>query len=84
MRPESLRDSVCTGLEWIYINVYGRITMVEDHKKSESEGESENKSLWRAIEDLQKRVRMLESEIMALQRGDNTGFRHPDDGGWFD
>ena len=58
--------------------------MVEDHKKSESEGESENKSLWRAIEDLQKRVRMLESEIMALQRGDNTGFRHPDDGGWFD
>ena len=63
-------------------------SMVEDHKKNESEGESEgeseHKSLWGAIEQLQKRVRTLESEIIALQRGDNTGFRHPDDGGWFD
>ena len=62
--------------------------MVEDHKKSESEvkvnREMDILPLERALISLTKRVEALESEIMALQRGDNTGFRHPDDGGWFD
>ena len=58
--------------------------MVEDHKKSESEDESEQKSIWRAIERLQKRVREMEGELEALQRGDHTGFRHENDGGYFD
>ena len=53
-------------------------------KVNESESESENKSVWRAIERLQKRVRELEGEVEALQRGDSTGFKHQNDGGWFD
>ena len=53
-------------------------------KKSESNSESENNSVWRAIERLQKRVRELEGEVEALQRGDSTGFRHENDGGYFD
>ena len=53
-------------------------------KKSESNSESENNSVWRAIERLQKRVRELEGEVESLQRGDNTGFRHENDGGYFD
>ncbi len=62
--------------------------MVEAMKKSESEDESE-KIQW--MHDLEERVqrleRMLEAaieEINALQRGDNTGFKHQNDGGWFD
>ncbi len=62
--------------------------MVEDHKKSESEDESE-KIQW--MHDLEERVQRLEKmleaaieEINALQRGDNTGFKHQNDGGWFD
>ena len=61
-------------------------------KKSESDSESKD---WKAIiafvdwqkqviEDLVGRVRHLEVEILALQRGDNTGFRHENDGGYFD
>ena len=53
-------------------------------KKSESNSESENNSVWRAIERLQKMVRELEGEVEALQRGNNTGFRHENDGGYFD
>lgn len=53
-------------------------------KKSESNSESEHNSIWKAIERLQKRVRELEGEVEALQRGDNTGFRHENDGGYFD
>jgi hypothetical protein len=49
-----------------------------------NESGSESESLWRAIEKLQKRVRELEGEVEALQRGDNTGFRHENDGGYFD
>ena len=63
--------------------------MEKDHKKSKSESESE--SIWRAIEKLQRRVRdlegyqlELEGEVEALQRGDSTGFKHQNDGGWFD
>ncbi len=62
--------------------------MVEDHKKSESEDKSE-KIQW--MHDLEERVqrieRMLEAaieEINAMQRGDNTGLKHQNDGGWFD
>ena len=50
---------------------------------SESEGKS-NHSLWMAIDKLLKRIIELEGEIEALQRGDNTGFRHENDGGYFD
>ena len=57
-------------------------------KKSESDSESE-KIQW--MHDLEERVqrleRMLEAaieEINALQRGDNTGLKHQNDGGWFD
>jgi len=57
-------------------------------KKSKSDSESE-KIQW--MHDLEERVqrleRMLEAaieEINALQRGDNTGLKHQNDGGWFD
>ena len=33
---------------------------------------------------LQERVRALEEEMIVLQRGDNTGLKHQNDGGWFD
>ena len=62
--------------------------MVEDHKKSESDDKSEEN--WRQremeleISELYRRVKALEEEILALQRGDNTGFKHQNDGGWFD
>tara|TARA_R110002020_G_scaffold313956_1_gene529232 strand:+ start:294 stop:452 length:159 start_codon:yes stop_codon:yes gene_type:complete len=49
-----------------------------------NESDSESESLWKAIEKLQKRVRELEGEVEALQRGDSTGFRHENDGGYFD
>ena len=60
-------------------------------KKSESDSESEEiignrdlRTLWNTIERLQKRVRELEGEVEALQKGDNTGFKHENDGGWFE
>ena len=55
-------------------------------KVSESDSESKwgHRSLWKAIEILQKRVKELQAEVEALQRGDNTGFRHENDGGYFD
>jgi uncharacterized coiled-coil protein SlyX len=37
-----------------------------------------------ALITLKERVRALEEEMLALQRGDNTGFKHENDGGWFD
>lgn len=57
--------------------------MVEAHKKNESEDESEHKSIWRAIETLQKRVRDLEEHLMSLDRSSEGG-NNPNDGGWFD
>ncbi len=81
---KSLRDSACTRLERVYINLDSPQSMVEDHKKNESESESEHKSIWRAIENLQKRVRELEGEVEAMQRGDSSGFKHENDGGFFD
>jgi chaperonin cofactor prefoldin len=62
--------------------------MVEGHKKSESEvkvnvNEVIN-TLMDAVNVLDRRVKHLESEILALQRADNSGFKHQNDGGWFD
>ena len=37
-----------------------------------------------ALMSLKERVRALEQEMIVLQRGDNTGFKHENDGGWFD
>ena len=81
---ESYRFDRSPNLERVYMNLYGRKTRGETMKKSESNDESEHNSIWRAIERLQKRVRELEGEVEALQRGDNTGFRHENDGGYFD
>jgi len=57
-------------------------------KKSESDSESEQIQ-W--MHDLEERVQRLEKmleaaieEINALQKGDNTGLKHQNDGGWFD
>ena len=62
--------------------------MVEDHKKSESEvkvnvNEVIN-TLMDAVNVLNARVKALEGEVEAIQRGDNTGFKHKNDGGWFE
>ena len=57
-------------------------------KKSESEGESNEMVLihtnHRRIVDLERLVKLLREEIEAMQRGDNTGEKHKNDGGWFD
>ena len=63
-------------------------------KKSESDSESEQRLIDVALETLeiqreqirrlQKRVRELEGEVEAMQKGDNTGFKHENDGGWFE
>ena len=63
-------------------------------KKSESDSESEQRLIDVALETLeiqreqirrlQKRVRELEGEVEALQRGDNPGFKHENEGGWFE
>ena len=62
--------------------------MVEAMKKSESEDESEIKLNvlihHERIKELERLVKLLQEEIEALQRGDNTGFKHQNDGGWFD
>ena len=57
-------------------------------KKSESDSESEQIQ-W--MHDLEERVQRLEKmleaaieEINALQKGDNTGLKHQNDGGWFE
>jgi len=56
--------------------------MANNHKKNESESESEY--ILKVIEMLQMRIRALEGEVEAMQRGNNTGFKHENDGGWFD
>ena len=57
-------------------------------KKSESEvkvniNEVIN-TLMDAVNVLNARVKALAGEIEAMQRGDNTGFKHENDGGWFE
>ena len=57
-------------------------------KKSESEDESNEMVLihtnHRRLVDLERLVKLLAEEIEAMQRGDNTGEKHKNDGGWFD
>ena len=62
--------------------------MVEAMKKSESDDESEQYAS-RKYSDAQyiallKRIERLEAEVEAIQVGDNTGFKHQNDGGWFE
>tara|TARA_Y100001951_G_C11275403_1_gene261592 strand:- start:351 stop:527 length:177 start_codon:yes stop_codon:yes gene_type:complete len=57
-------------------------------KKSESEDESELKTNvlihHKRIKELERLVQALIGEVEAMQRGDNTGEKHKNDGGWFD
>lgn len=80
--------STCTYRERVNINLDSRESRGETMKKSESDSESE-KIQW--MHDLEERVQRLEKmleaaieEINALQRGNNTGLKHQNDGGWFD
>jgi chemotaxis protein histidine kinase CheA len=50
-------------------------------KKSESESESVIKL---RIERLERLVKLIQEEIITMQRGDNWGGKHQNDGGWFD
>jgi outer membrane protein TolC len=67
--------------------------------KNESEDENEiegtledtkrvvaNNAKWvlRELDALKAQVKALQEEIEAMQRSDNTGFKHQNDGGWFD
>jgi len=66
--------------------------MAEDHNKNESEDESEEiKRLWIAIAAMRVQFASLKQDVLgcidaieALERGDCTGFKHQNDGGWFD
>ena len=51
-------------------------------KVSECDCESEAVERW--LINLERRIKALEEEILVLQRGDNTGLKHINDGGWFD
>ena len=57
-------------------------------KNNESEDESELKTNvlihHKRIKELERLVKSLIGELEALQRGDQTGFRHENDGGYFD
>ena len=60
-------------------------------KKSESDSESDKRMheilKWfkeNEIQSLKDRLKALENEVEAMQKGDNTGFRHENDGGWFE
>ena len=57
-------------------------------KKSESEDESKIKTdvwvLQQEMKEMRRIVELLRNEIEAMQRGNHTGFRHENDGGYFD
>jgi len=57
-------------------------------KKSESDSESELKTNvlihHKRIKELERLVQALIGEVEAMQRGDNTGAKHQNDGGYFD
>ena len=57
---ESLRDPARTKRDRVYINLDSRKTMVEDHKKSESEDESEQKV---PIAEIRKWIKDLKWEM---------------------
>ena len=93
-RAESLRDPACTGLNRVYINLDSPQSMVEAHKKNESESESEEYMTledWKILSalldnrtaDLERRIRALEEHLMSLDHGNEHG-NDPRDGGWFD
>ena len=86
-RAESLRDPTCTDLKRVYINLDTPESMVEDHKKNESEvkvnRELDILPLERALISLTKRVEALEEHLMSLDHGNEHG-NDPRDGGWFD
>jgi hypothetical protein len=85
---KSLRDLASPDLEKVYINLDSRKTRGETMKKSESEMKVivkvVNDMLRSHISSLERRLVDLEAEVEALQRGDNTGFKHENDGGYFD
>ncbi len=65
--------------------------MATDHKKSESESESELRKTKNHLNQIQTEVNKLiewlvtlTEEVRSMQRADNTGFKHQNDGGWFD
>ena len=63
--------------------------MVEDHKKSESEDESDLRDkIWRLtnhVIELQDRVLVIEKALMHAQHTNtDDGSRHQNDAGWFD
>ena len=72
----------------LIIETVVELIMAEDHNKNESESESEQYAT-RTYSDAQyiallKRIERLEAEFEAMQAGDNTGFKHENDGGYFD
>jgi len=92
---ESLRDATHTSLNRVYINLDSPQSMVEAHKKNESESESEEYMTledWKIIsalkdnriDDLEKRILALEGALMSFTYNSEMGSGHPDDGGWFD
>ena len=36
------------------------------------------------VSNVERMLDVLLQEIVALREGDNTGFKHENDGGWFD
>ena len=57
-------------------------------KKSESDSESERnhdvEALVLTVIELEQMIRVLKLRLDAMERGDNTGLKHQNDGGWFD
>ena len=86
-RAESLRDPACTDLNRVYINLDSPKSMVEDHKKNESESKSEEMKhvnlIYDMINMLTERIANLEEHLRSLDHG-NEGGNDIRDGGWFD
>jgi hypothetical protein len=77
-----------TEIGILIIETVVELIMAEDHNKNESESESEQYAT-RKYSDAQyiallKRIERLEAEVESMQAGDNTGFKHENDGGYFD
>lgn len=97
---ESLRDPLTPNHTRVYINLICPRSMVEDHKKSESEDESvkievlKKRIVWLIaqnirrsdeIESLYERVSALERALIDVKHTNtDDGSRHRNDGGWFD
>ena len=84
----SFRSDRSPDRERVYINLICPESVVRDNKKTESGSESDMFGMIAELEDRVSNVeRMLEvllQEIVAIREGDNTGFKHQNDGGWFD